>query len=282
MIVRGRGDARDTGEHDGPPPASGGEERDPEEGSASGEGTDPPLGAGAVEARELIRDFGPVRAVDRVSLRVDPGRILTLLGPNGAGKTTLLRMLGGGLRPSSGEVRIGGRPLRAGDPERHRRIGVLSHRTFLYAHLTAAENLRFYGRLFDLPDLDRRIPERLERVGLSSRAHDRVESLSRGMRQRLSLARTLLHDPEIVLLDEPYTGLDPHAAATLRGVLESLRDGRRTVVLVTHNLRQGVELADRVGVLVRGRLALLEDRGERDVAAFERLYHRVVEEVAAG
>lgn len=230
----------------------------------------------ALEARELVRDFGPVRAVDRVSLAVTPGRILTLLGPNGAGKTTLLRMLGGGLRPTSGEVRMAGAPVRAGDPERHRRIGVLSHRTFLYTHLTAEENLRFYGRLFDLRDLDRRIPERLSAVGLETRARDRVESLSRGMRQRLSLARTLLHDPEIVLLDEPYTGLDPHAAETLRRVLESLRDGRRTVVLVTHNLRQGVELADRVGVMVRGRLAFLEERSELDPQSFEHVYHRVV------
>lgn len=232
----------------------------------------------ALEARELVRDFGPVRAVDRVTLRVDPGRILALFGPNGAGKTTLLRMLGGGLRPTSGEVWMAGGPLRAGDPGRHRRIGVLSHRTFLYSQLTAAENLRFYGRLFGLEDLDRRIPERLERVGLAGRASTRVESLSRGMRQRLSLARTLLHDPQIVLLDEPYTGLDPHAANTLLAVLSSLRDGRRTVVLVTHNLGQGLELADRVAVLVRGRLALLEDRERIDGTDFEHLYHRTVEE----
>ena len=243
-------------------------------GAGSGE-TEP-----ALEAKELVRDFGPVRAVAGVSLRVHPGSILALFGPNGAGKTTLLQMMGGGLRPTSGEVRMGGRPLRAGDLERHRSIGVLSHRSFLYSRLTAAENLRFYGTLFGLRDLDRRIPERLERVGLASRASSRVESLSRGMRQRLSLARTLLHDPRIVLLDEPYTGLDPHAAATLREVLTSLRDGRRTVVLVTHNLRQGLELADRVAVLARGRLALLEDRGDLDAAGFERLYHRTVE--AAG
>lgn len=241
---------------------------------AAGEAPDQP----ALEARELVRDFGPVRAVDGVSLSLAPGEILALFGPNAAGKTTLLRMLGGGLRPTAGEVWMGGEPLTPGDPERHRHIGVLSHRTFLYSHLTARENLRFYGALFGLRDLDRRVPERLARVGLERRASTRVEALSRGMRQRLSLARTLLHDPGIVLLDEPYTGLDPHAASTLLEVLGSLRDGRRTVVLVTHNLRQGLELADRVAVMARGGIAFLEPRDRLDATDFEHRYHRIVEE----
>lgn len=234
-------------------------------------------GEPVLEARGLIRDFGAVRAVDGVSFRLLPGQLLVLFGPNGAGKTTLLRMLGGSLRPTAGSVRVGGRPFRGGDPESHRRIGVLSHRTFLYRHLTAAENLRFYGRLFDLPDLARRVPERLARVGLAERAGSRVHELSRGMRQRLALARTLLHDPEVVLLDEPYTGLDPHAASLLREVLTSLRDGRRAVVLVTHNLGQGLELADRVAIQVRGRLALERTRDDVDADTFEHCYHQTVE-----
>ncbi|MDX1567629.1 MAG: heme ABC exporter ATP-binding protein CcmA [Longimicrobiales bacterium] len=233
----------------------------------------PPL-----EARSLIRDFGALRAVDGIDLALEPGEVVALFGPNGAGKSTLLRMLGGGLLPTSGEVRVGGEPLRPSDHERHRHIGVLSHRSFLYAHLTAAENLRFYGRLFDLGDLDERVPERLAAVGLEGRASDRVEGFSRGMRQRLALARTLLHDPEIVLLDEPYTGLDPHAAATLRGVLSSLRDGRRSVVLVTHNLIQGLELSDRVMVIVRGKVAYSSRAAEIDADRFEHLYHQTVEE----
>lgn len=235
-------------------------------------------GGPALEARDLVREFGPLRAVNGVSFSLSPGRILALFGPNGAGKTTLLRMLGGGLRPTSGQVWMRGAPLHAGDPDRHRHIGVLSHRSFLYTHLTAAENLRFYGALFGLDDLESRVPERLARVELADRADTLVSALSRGMRQRLALARTLLHDPEIVLLDEPYTGLDPHAAATLLQVLASLRDGRRTVLLVTHNLRQGLELADRVAVLVRGRIALDMERREIDATGFERIYHRTVEE----
>ncbi|MFP3948044.1 MAG: heme ABC exporter ATP-binding protein CcmA [Longimicrobiales bacterium] len=235
----------------------------------------PPL-----EARSLIRDFGALRAVDGIDLTLHPGEVVALFGPNGAGKSTLLRMLGGGLLPTSGEVRIGGEPLRPSDHERHRHIGVLSHRSFLYTHLTAAENLRFYGRLFGLDDLDERVPERLARVGLEARASDRVEGFSRGMRQRLALARTLLHDPEIVLLDEPYTGLDPHAAVTLREVLSSLRDGRRSVVLVTHNLTQGLELSNRAVILVRGRVAYSGRASEIDPDTFEHLYHQTVEAAA--
>lgn len=242
--------------------------RDPDD-----EALPPPL----LEARELVRDFGALRAVDGVDLILEPGEVVALFGPNGAGKSTLLRMLGGGLLPTSGVVEMGGEPLRPSDHDRHRHIGVLSHRSFLYSHLTAEENLRFYGRLFDLDDLDVRVPERLARVGLEGRMSDRVEGFSRGMRQRLALARTLLHDPEIVLLDEPYTGLDPHAAATLREVLSSLRDGQRSVILVTHNLLQGLEMADRILILVRGRVALSGDAKDTEADTFEHRYHETVE-----
>ncbi len=166
----------------------------------------------------------------------------------------------------------------AGEPIDHAqhgwrsRIGVLSHQSFLYARLTAAENLRFYGRLYGVAELEREIEVRLVEVGLWERRDDTVQGFSRGMQQRLALARTLLHGPELVLLDEPYTGLDPHAARMLRGVLETLRDGRRTVVLVTHNLSQGLELADRVVVQVAGRWVSDEPRAAVDVARFEQIY----------
>ena len=191
--------------------------------------------------------------------------------------STLLRILAGGLTPSAGEVWFQGAPLTTGSSEWYRRIGVLSHQSFLYGHLTVEENLRFYGKLFDLKDLPSRVPRRLEQVGLAERAGSPVRSLSRGMRQRLALARTLLHDPRFVLLDEPYTGLDAHAAAVLRGVLESLKNGRRTVVLVTHNISQGLELADRIAVLVRGRLVSMEDREDVDPGSFEASYRSRVE-----
>jgi heme exporter protein A len=156
-------------------------------------------------------------------------------------------------------------------------VGILSHRGFLYGRLTAEENLRFYGRLFGLRDLDERVPERLERVGLANRAAFQARQLSHGMRQRLALARALLHDPDVVLLDEPYTGLDPSAAALLRGVLTELRDGHRTVVMVTHNLTEGLELATRVAIQVAGRFAWTAEKREIDETDFGRRYHRVVE-----
>jgi len=231
-----------------------------------------------LEASGLTREFGPIKAVNGVSFGLSAGEMLTVFGPNGAGKTTLLRILAGGLRPSAGEVTLRGRRLETGDPEWHRRIGVLSHQAFLYGHLTLEENLRFFGKLFGLTDLKTRVPERLELVGLAGRAGSLARTLSRGMRQRLALARTLLHDPEFVLLDEPYTGLDAHAAAVLRDVLASLKDGHRTVILVTHNLSQGLELADRIAIQVRGRFVYLSHRSEVDPDSFEHAYREKVEE----
>lgn len=232
----------------------------------------------ALEAQGLSRDFGLVHAVDRVDLSVWAGQLLALFGPNGAGKSTLLALLSGILRPTHGRVLTNGRPVQSGDPESHRRFGVLSHRSFLYGRLTARENLRFYGRLYGLGGLEARIEDRLESVGLLDRADLGARTLSRGLRQRLALARTLLHDPDIVLLDEPYTGLDAHASETLRTVLATLKDGRRTVVLVTHQLGQGLQLADRVVIQVRGRIVLDRHADEIPRDGFERFYRETVEE----
>ena len=206
-----------------------------------------------LEARDLVREFGALRVVNGVSLSLVPGRVLAVFGPNGAGKTTLLKLLAGGLKPTEGTVLIDGHPVAELTRVWRRRMGVVSHQSFLYGHLTVAENLRFYGKLYRLERLDERIAERLEAVALTDRANSPVSDLSRGLRQRAALARALLHDPEVVLLDEPFTGLDAHAAEVLRRQLRVLRDGRRAVVLVTHNLTEGVQMADDVAVQVRGR-----------------------------
>jgi heme exporter protein A len=230
-----------------------------------------------LEAVGLVRTFGGLRAVDEVSFQLRPGELLTVFGPNGAGKTTLLRMLGGVMRPTSGHVLVAGAPADASGRDWRHRVGVVSHQSLLYGPLTATENLQFYGRLFGLTDLDTRIPERLASLGLSDRAHKPVRELSRGLKQRVALARSLLHDPEVVLLDEPYTGLDPHASAVLREQLASLKDGRRTVVLVTHNMIQGLELADLIAIQVQGRFASVTDAASLDLAELEALYHATVE-----
>ncbi len=228
-------------------------------------------------ANALTREYGAVVAVDGIDLSLDGGEFLTVFGPNGAGKTSLLRLLGGSLRPTSGEVVVAGEKLDYGKTEWRSRIGILSHQGYFYSHLTVEENLRFFGKLFGLRDLATRIPERLEQVGLADRARFEARQLSHGMRQRLSLARALLHDPDVVLLDEPYTGLDPYASSVLRDVLSSLGDGRRTVVMVTHNLTQGLELATCVAIQVRGRFAWEGSAGDMDAAAFEHFYHDVVD-----
>lgn len=243
--------------------------------------TEPPPAASAtasvVEARGLVREYGSVVAVDGIDLTLGEGEFLSIFGPNGAGKTSLLGMLGGAMRPTSGSVSIRGVPLDPSEVAWRRSVGMLSHQGFLYAHLTVEENLRFYGRLFGLADLDELIRRRLERVGLGQRARIPVRELSHGMRQRLALARALLHDPDVVLLDEPYTGLDPSAAAVLRQVLRELKDGRRTVVMVTHNLSEGLALATRVAIQVDGRLAWHGTHSDMEHDGFERFYHDVVE-----
>ena len=230
-----------------------------------------------LEAIELGRTFGGCRAVDGVSFQLDRGLLLAVFGPNGAGKSTLLRMLAGVLRPTSGQIRVAGEAARVPDREWRRRVGVVSHESFLHGHLTAEENLLFYGRLFGLQHLKERVREHVEAMGLREGAGVPVADLSRGFQQRVALARALLHDPEVVLLDEPYTGLDAHAAGLLREQLGSLKDGRRTVVLVTHNLRQGLELADRVAIQVRGRFVTVEERGQIDANGFGSLYRATVE-----
>jgi heme exporter protein A len=231
----------------------------------------------AIRTIGLERWFGPLSAVNGIDVQLPRGEFLTIFGPNGAGKTTLLRLLCGSLQPTRGEVWVAGHRIEAGgEGEWRRQIGVLSHQTFLYAGLTAAENLDFYLRLYGLGDRPGRVSRALSDVGLADRGDDPVRTFSRGMQQRLALARMLLHDPQVVFLDEPYTGLDAHAAAMLRGVLGRLKDGNRTVVLVTHNLLQGLELADRVAVQVGGRWVSDEPRAAIDPVQFERLYNQRV------
>ena len=233
-----------------------------------------------LEARGLVRTFGPIRAVDGVSFSLAEGQLLTVLGPNGAGKSTLLGLLGGSLRPQAGEIRFRGELRDPGATEWRREIGVLSHRTWLYGALTARENLTFFGRIYGLADLVERIEARLAEVGLEAAADRWVREYSRGMRQRLALARTLLHDPALIFLDEPFTGLDIHASALLRDVLVRLKDGRRTVILVTHNLSEGLALADRVAIQHQGRFAFLGDPSEIPAGDEERFYRDAVEHPA--
>ena len=238
--------------------------------------------APAIETRALSKRFGPIRAIDRLSLRVDRGESVAVFGPNGAGKTTLIRLLTLSLRATSGGVRIDGLDPAAGDLEIRRRIGVISHQSFLYDDLTARQNLEFFARLYGVQGPARRAGELLDDVGLSARADDPVRTFSRGMQQRVSLARALVHRPAIVFLDEPFTGLDPHAARTLRSTLGGLRRDGRTVFLVTHNLGEGLQLSDRWMILGGGRVVDEGRSAETDRAAFEESYFDRIEPSGRG
>lgn len=231
----------------------------------------PATAPAALEVRGLARSFGPVRALRGVDFALERGAALAVFGPNGAGKTTLLRIVAGLLHAERGEVRFDGRRFQRGDASQRRRIGLISHASLLYDGLTAAENLEFYGRLYGLTDVRARARAALESVGLAARAGSAAGTMSRGMVQRLAIARALLHDPDIVLLDEPFTGLDQAAAAALRAQLARLSRERRTVVLVTHNLDEGVELATHVAIQVAGRFVEYGPRSG-DVESYRRRY----------
>ncbi len=236
-----------------------------------------PLLSPAVEVKNLWKAYGHVEALRGVHLNVAEGSFLTIFGPNGAGKTTLMKVLATLARPSEGSVFVGGYDVTKDAGRVRRLVGVISHNTYLYPQLTAMENLAFYGRMYGLKRVQDRSGELLQQMGLSGRRHDRVGTFSRGMQQRLSVARALLHEPTLLLLDEPYTGLDQHASRVLGRVLEGLRDGHRTVVMTTHNLQEGLESCDRVAILVNGRLVFEEAAQEVDRTGFQATYFACVE-----
>jgi heme exporter protein A len=227
-----------------------------------------------IEARKLTKTFGVNPVLRGLDLDVPRGEFVTLLGPNGSGKTTLLRILGALSRPTAGTIRIGGWELPKEADRVRAQLGVVSHLPLLYDTLTAEENLLFFARLYNLPRAERhdRIEAVLRRVGLWRRARDVVRTYSRGMQQRLAIARAILHDPAVLLLDEPYTGLDQDAAALLDELLREVAIGGRTVVMTTHDLWRGHALADRIVILSRGKLAYDERTSAIDPAALPTLY----------
>ena len=227
-----------------------------------------------IEARKLVKSFGRHNVLRGIDLQVAEDDFLVIFGPNGAGKTTLIRVLSTLYKPTTGQVVIGGWDLRDHANEVRKQIGVVSHQTFLYSDLTAYENLKFYGRMYGVSDLEQRIESLLDRVGLTARMHDRVGIFSRGMQQRLSIARALLHDPPIVLLDEPETGLDQHATQMMVEVIsQSLSGQRKTVVMITHSLQRGLEMANRAVILVNGRICY-EAKKPWDLETFREAYYQ--------
>ena len=205
-----------------------------------------------IQVKNLIKRFGPKTVLRRLNFEVPAGDFVALLGPNGAGKTTFLRILASLSRPTLGEVYVAGHLLPAQATAVRSRLGVVSHLPLLYGDLSAEENLRFFGLLYSVPDLRQRITEVLELIGLASRRSDLVRTFSRGMQQRLAIGRAVLHDPEILLLDEPHTGLDQDACDMLDGVLLQVAARGRTVVMTSHDLARAASLARRFDILSRG------------------------------
>ena len=227
----------------------------------------------ALRTTRLTRHFGPLVALHPLDLEVPAGEALAILGPNGAGKSTLLRLLAGLARPSGGHVEV----ERAGRSRvaRRRHVGLVSHATFLYPALTARENLVLAGRLYGVADADRRAGELLAEEELEGVGERRAGSFSRGMAQRLALARGRVHDPSILLLDEPFTELDPRAATRLEERLRVLR-GKRTLLLVTHDLSRAAALCSRALVLLRGRAGWLAEEAMAEADRLQAAYRRAL------
>jgi len=202
---------------------------------------------------DVSRTFGRRRALKQVSLTAEAGSITALLGPNGAGKSTLLSIAATLLQPSSGRVEYGQYVAATAGSQLRARIGMLGHDLYLYPELSAAENLRFFARIYNLPTIERRIDEALDRAGLAARRDDPVSGFSRGMRQRLALERALIHEPRLLLLDEPFTGLDEAARDALRTRLRGARAAGAIVVLTTHDTAAIDGLSDATVSLVDGR-----------------------------
>jgi heme exporter protein A len=213
-----------------------------------------------IQVKKLYKRFGLKTVLRSLDFQVNEGEFVALLGPNGAGKTTFLRILASLSRPTMGEVKISGFRLPEHSSEVRRRLGVVSHLPLLYGDLSAEENLIFYGRMYGVLDLSRRVDEVLEMVGLSARKRDLVRTFSRGMQQRLAIGRAVLHDPDIILFDEPHTGLDQDACSMLDRVLKDVAARGRTVVMTSHDLARIADLASRYDVLSRGAIIASTDR----------------------
>jgi heme exporter protein A len=229
-----------------------------------------------IKIHKLVKTFGHRVVLRGVDLVINEGDFVTLLGANGAGKTTLLHMVASLSKPTAGEILINGYRLADAANQLRRFIGLVSHKTLLYGDLTAEQNLHFYARMYDVPEAANRIETVLGQVGLLGRQHDPVRTYSRGMQQRLAIARAILHNPPILLLDEPDTGLDQHAADMLATLLSAVGAGQRTVLMTTHNLERGLSLGNRLVILARGKIAYDAPRQEAGLEEIREQYYKHV------
>jgi heme exporter protein A len=234
-----------------------------------------PSAPSIVEVGQLVREFGSTRAVAGVTFSLAPGDCLALFGPNGAGKTTLLRVLAGLLKPTSGSARVSGIPL-PGGPLARSRIGLISHHTMLYEALSPRENVAFSAGLYGMRDARARVEDSLRRMSMLDRADAPIRSLSRGMQQRVSIARAMVHSPQLVLADEPYSGLDDSGARALTALLRELRSAGTAIIIVTHNLTEGLSLATHAAVMQRGKFVRYDSADRIDAGAYAATYREAL------
>ena len=231
--------------------------------------------ANAIETKKLTKVFGDRKALDKVSIEVPEGAFLSIFGPNGAGKTTLVRTLATLSRATSGTALVAGFDAKEEPDKVREHIGLISHNPMLYPDLTAMENLMFTAQLYGVVNAEERVRELLRAVELDHRRFDVVRTFSRGMTQRLSIARALMNDPDVVFLDEPYAGLDPHAVEIFDGLIEQLRDGR-TFIMVSHDFQKGFDVCTHALVLARGRVVSHAPKEDIDFEQFRQLYRETV------
>ncbi|WP_210364845.1 heme ABC exporter ATP-binding protein CcmA [Bacillus sp. REN3] len=231
-----------------------------------------------LELRNMTKMLGDKLVLRNITLTLQKGEILAVVGPNGAGKSTFFKCTVGLLQPTSGEILLDGKPVKNNSPEIKQKIGFLGHESFLYNTLSPLENLRFYGKLYKVKDLERKANDLLKEVGLYLFRDMPIRSFSRGMMQRLAIARVLLPDPEILMLDEPHTGLDQEAVALLNGIIKKKQEGGTSILLISHDFEQVHALADRVAVLRKGRIiSTLPLASDFDLPSMKQWYGKEVD-----
>lgn len=224
------------------------------------------------QVRKLCKDFGYLKALNNVSFEVNKSETIAIFGGNGAGKTTLIKIIATLLSPTSGTIFLNDVEIKHNSEEMRTELGLISHSVFLYSELNAMENLRYFGKLYRVENLDGRIEELLTEFGLLPRMYDSVRTYSRGMLQRLSIARALIHDPDLLLLDEPFTGLDRSASETLMKHMEAHRANGGSLLLVTHNLERGYNAADKLAIISNGQFVWEADTGNISLDEFKKTY----------
>jgi heme exporter protein A len=231
----------------------------------------------AIEARGLTKLFGERPALRDVDLKVNKGEHLVIFGPNGAGKTTLIKILASLVKPTSGNIWLDGININDKQVQIRQKLSLVSHQTFLYDDLSIYENLRFFGKMYDVQNLEHQIKRLVSWVQLDSRINDRVGTLSHGMQQRVSIARAILHNPSILFLDEPEVGLDLHVSSVINDLINGIDSNNRTVVMTTHNLERGLELSSRVIILDRGKIVYEANKDKIVIPDFRKVYEQYTE-----